>query len=217
MGYVVSRRAVKVLAAICLLFGTFFAANSVADARPVKILFLGDSLAAGYGLAPEQSLPARLEAALRERGVEAEVINGGVSGDTTAGGRARLDWAMASNPDYVILELGGNDGLRGIDPADTRANLKAIIERLKEEEVGILLTGMYAPPNLGEEYGEAFNGIYPALAEEYDLPFYPFILDGVAAEPQFNQPDGIHPNEEGVQVIIERLLPHVLRLVNGEG
>jgi acyl-CoA thioesterase-1 len=217
MRYVFSGKAFKLWMVLPLLMITLFAAKSAADAAPVKILLFGDSLAAGYGLPPEQGLAARLEAELRARGVDAEVINAGVSGDTTAGGRARLDWALAGEPDYAIVELGGNDGLRGLDPADTRANLEAIIERLKQENVGILLTGMYAPPNLGEDYGRKFNAVFPELAEKYGLPFYPFILEGVAAEPELNQPDGIHPNARGVGVIVDRLTPHVLKLIGAEG
>lgn len=213
MAYAFPIRGLKGLQALVLAFFTLFAASPVADAAPVRILFFGDSLAAGYGLPPEQTLPAKLEAALREQGVDAEVINGGVSGDTTAGGRARLDWALTANPDYAIVELGGNDGLRGLDPAEMRANLDAILTRLEEAGVGILLTGMYAPPNMGEDYSRDFNAVFPALAERHDVAFYPFILDGVAAEPELMQPDGIHPNARGVEVIVERLLPHVLRLV----
>ncbi len=188
-----------------------------AEARPLTLLALGDSLVAGYGLAPEDAFQAQLEAALADRGYTVEVLDGGVSGDTTAGGLARLDWALADDPDLVLLELGANDGLRGIDPAETRANLSAILERLTSAGTPVLLAGMYAPPNLGRRYGEAFNAVFPDLAEQYDVPLYPFFLDGVAAEPSLNQADGIHPNEEGVAVIVERITPHVVALIEDAG
>ncbi len=184
-----------------------------AGADPVRILAFGDSLTAGYGLPEAEGFPAQLEAALAAAGVEAEVINGGVSGDTTAGGLARLDWALADDPDVVILELGANDGLRGLRPAETRANLDAILTRLGEEGIAVLLAGMLAPPNLGREFGEAFNAMFPALAEEHGVAFYPFFLDGVATDPALNQPDGIHPNAAGVAVIVERILPHLLAVI----
>jgi len=184
-----------------------------AGADPVRILAFGDSLTAGYGLPEAEGFPAQLEAALAAAGIEAEVINGGVSGDTTAGGLARLDWALADDPDVVILELGANDGLRGLRPAETRANLDAILTRLGEEGIAVLLAGMLAPPNLGREFGEAFNAMFPALAEEHGVAFYPFFLDGVATDPALNQPDGIHPNAAGVAVIVERILPHLLAVI----
>jgi len=177
------------------------------------VLAFGDSLTAGYGLPAADGFPARLEAALAAAGVAARVIDGGVSGDTTAGGLARLDWALAEDPDVVIVELGGNDGLRGLDPAATEANLDAILARLGAERRAVLLTGMRAPPNLGPEYGAAFDGVFPALAQRHGVAFYPFFLDGVAADPALNQPDGIHPNAAGVALIVERLLPHLLRVI----
>ncbi|WP_425450210.1 arylesterase [Virgifigura deserti] len=189
------------------------AAAAPAAADPVRILAFGDSLTAGFGLPQGDGFTAQLEAALAEAGVEAEVINGGVSGDTTAGGFARLDWALADDPDLVILELGANDGLRGLDPAETRANLDAILTRLREADVAVLLAGMLAPPNLGPEFGKAFNAIYPDLAEEHDVALFPFFLDGVATDPALNQPDGIHPNRGGVAVIVERILPHLLPVI----
>jgi acyl-CoA thioesterase-1 len=210
----VRRGAVNVAAAqVLLLFLLLAAAMPAAGADPVRILAFGDSLTAGYGLPEAEGFPAQLEAALAAAGVEAEVINGGVSGDTTAGGLARLDWALADDPDVVILELGANDGLRGLRPAETRANLDAILTRLGEEGIAVLLAGMLAPPNLGREFGEAFNAMFPALAEEHGVAFYPFFLDGVATDPALNQPDGIHPNAAGVAVIVERILPHLLAVI----
>lgn len=187
--------------------------GSAAAEHPVRILALGDSLTAGYGLAASASFPAQLQAQLQSRGYPVEVINGGVSGDTTAGGLARLDWALADNPDAVILELGANDGLRAIDPAVTQANLKAILERLRDNNLPVLLTGMLAPPNLGTDYSQSFNAIYPQLAQRYDTLFYPFFLDGVATVPELNQADGLHPTERGIAIVVERILPFVIRLL----
>lgn len=177
---------------------------------------LGDSLTAGYGLPVADALPTRLQARLEEQGLAVRIRNAGVSGDTTAGGRARLAWSLAEQPDAVIVALGGNDGLRGIDPAETRANLDAILTELDRRGVKALLAGMVAPPNLGRDYGRAFDRVFPALAEKHGVAFYPFLLAGVAARPRLNQPDGIHPNAEGVAVIVERLAPHVRRLIAGD-
>lgn len=187
----------------------------VADDKPVIVAF-GDSLSAGYGLDAVDSFPARLEAALRAGGVDVQVINSGVSGDTTAGGRARLDWSLPGRVDLVILELGANDGLRGIDPAETEANLDAILATLGTRGIPVLFTGMRAPPNLGREYGVAFDAVFPRLAARHDVVFYPFFLDGVAAERALNQADGIHPNAAGVERIVTRLLPYVLRALPAE-
>lgn len=191
------------------------AANDTAE--PAKrLLILGDSLAAGYGLAPEDAFPAQLERALRRHGHEITVINAGVSGDTTAGGRARLDWALADEPHLVIVELGGNDALRGLPPQDTYANLDAILARLTAAGLQVILAGMQAPRNLGEPYVTAFDRVYPQLADKYQVAFYPFFLEGVALDPALNQADGIHPNAAGVRVIVERILPavdSVLRLL----
>ena len=193
----------------------FLAPASAADS--VRILALGDSLTAGYGLAEQYTFTAQLERALRDRGHAVQVINGGVSGDTTRGGLSRLDWALADDPDLVLVELGANDGLRGIDPASTRANLEAILHSLRERGIPTLLAGMYAPPNLGPEYGAAFNAIYPELAEAFEVPLYPFFLEGVAAVPSLNQADGIHPNAEGVSVIVSSIVPHVIAALEDAG
>jgi len=186
-----------------------------AAAHNPVILDFGDSLTAGYGLAPEQAFPARLEGALRREGIEARVVNGGVSGDTTAGGLARLEWALADKPDLVILALGANDALRGIDPATVRGNLDKMIRKVEAVRAKVLLIGMLAPPNWGEEYKTAFDRIFPELAKIHDVPLYPFFLEGVAMKPEFNQSDGLHPNERGVAVLVERLAPIVARLVGG--
>jgi acyl-CoA thioesterase-1 len=209
--YGFARRVVNApaLARRLLLAALLVLTGSAASAAPAKILAFGDSLTAGYGLAAADGFVGQLAAALQADGIQAEVIDGGVSGDTTAGGLARLDWALADKPDLVILELGSNDALRGLDPAEAEANLDQMLTRLAAAKVPVLLAGMYAPRNLGAEYTEAFDAIYPALAEKHGVPLYPFFLEGVAGETALNQPDGIHPNPEGVAVIVERILPHV--------
>lgn len=182
-----------------------------ADTRSTAvILALGDSLTAGYGLDPRDSFPSQLEDALAQQGLAIRVINGGVSGDTSAGGLARVDWLLAEQPDLVIVELGANDGLRGLDPAITRRNLDRIVMRIRASGAHVLLTGMRAPPNLGGEYGAAFFGLYRDLAERYGTAYYPFFLEGVAANPALNQEDGIHPTAEGVAIIVENILPVVI-------
>ncbi len=182
-------------------------------AAATRILAFGDSLTAGLGLAPEQAFPARLAARLAADGYAVEIANGGVSGDTTAGGVARLDWALGNHPDLVLLELGANDALRGIDPKVTEANLDAMLKKLTAAHVGVLLLGMQAPGNWGPDYQKSFNAIYPALAKKYNVPLYRFFLDGVALNPSLNQPDGLHPNAAGVAVIVERVAPQVERLL----
>ncbi|MEM7122144.1 MAG: arylesterase [Pseudomonadota bacterium] len=191
-----------------------------AQADQMRILALGDSLTAGYGLPQGDGFTDQLQAALQEAGYDAVVLNAGVSGDTTAGGLARLDWALADAPDIVIVELGANDALRGIDPASSRANLSAILAELQARDLPTLLAGMLAPRNLGADYVTAFDGMYGELAEEYDVPLYPFFLEGVAAEPELNQPDGIHPNASGVAIIVDGILPDVTAMLDalmGEG
>ena len=183
------------------------------SARPVKIVALGDSLTAGLGLPANAAFPARLERALAEKGIAAEVVNAGVSGDTTADGLARLDWSVPDDSDAVILELGANDALRGLDPAQTRANLDAILKRLTARRLPVLLAGMRAPPNMGAEYTKAFDAIYPDLAAAYGVVLYPFFLEGVAAERALNQGDGLHPTAAGVDVIVAKILPQAEELV----
>lgn len=209
MRYAACRDIFKLLAVLTVL-----AAAPAWAAGPVRILVLGDSLAAGYGLPAQAAFPARLEARLKADGYDVVAINAGVSGDTSAGGRARLDWALADRPDIVIVELGANDALRGLDPAMTRRNLDAILARLKGAGVRVLLTGMYAPPNFGRDYERKFKAVYPALAAKHGVAFYPFFLDRVAAVAELNQPDGIHPNERGVGVIVDLIAPYVVRLLN---
>ena len=182
-------------------------------ARPVTIVALGDSLTAGYQLPPADAFPVKLQAALRAKGIAVTVENAGVSGDTSSGGLERLDWAVGDGVDAVILELGANDALRGIDPAITRRNLEAIIAKLKERNIPILLTGMIAPPNMGSTYGAAFNPIFPDLAAKHGLIFDPFFLEGVAAERDLNLADGMHHNGRGVDVIVRRILPKVEELI----
>lgn len=176
---------------------------------PLRIAVLGDSLTAGYGLPADQAFPVRLEAALQQNGFSVNVINAGVSGDTTAGGLARLDWTLADKPQLVIVELGGNDALRGLPPQEAAANLDVILTHLKEQGVQALLAGMEAPRNLGPDYYNSFDAIYPRLAHEHNVPFYPFFLAGVAGNPALNQADGIHPNPAGVAVIVKGILPLV--------
>jgi acyl-CoA thioesterase-1 len=181
-----------------------------AQAAEIRLMMLGDSITAGYGLARGQALPARLEAALRARGRAVRVIDAGVSGDTTAGGRARLDWALAENPHAVIVALGGNDGLRALEPRASRANLAAILDALAAKNLPTMLTGMLAPPNLGAEYGREFASSFSDLARERPgVVFYPFLLEGVAGDLSLNQPDGIHPNVAGVEELVRRMLPYV--------
>jgi len=182
-----------------------------AQSAPVRLAVLGDSLAAGYGIKPEQSFPARLEAALNAQGRNVTVLNQGVSGDTSAGGLDRLDWMLADKPDIVLVELGANDALRGIDPQVTEKNLSTIVERLKAAGVTVWLAGMLAPRNLGPDYVASFDGLYRRIADKYDLPLYPFILDGVAQDPALNQGDGLHPNPRGAQIVADRLLPFVTK------
>lgn len=182
-------------------------------AEPIVVAVLGDSLTAGFGLAADQAFPARLEAALRAAGEDVRVINAGVSGDTSAGGLARLDWVLGDDPDVVIVELGSNDSLRGLDPADTFDNLDRIVTALKARNVTVMIAGMMAPRNLGREYVEEFDSIYPRLAEKHDVMLYPFFLDGVALDRALNQADLIHPNEQGVAVIVRRMLPQVRALL----
>ncbi len=182
-------------------------------ADEIRLLAFGDSLSAGYGLATGEGFVDQLETALRKKGMDVAVLNGGVSGDTTAGGLARLDWMLSDGPDAVIVALGANDGLRGLDPNETQANLDAILNKLKQHNIPVLLAGMLAPPNMGSEYGEDFNRIYPLLAKRYDVVFYPFFLEGAAGIPELNQEDAIHPNAKGVAEIIRRILPSVKELL----
>jgi acyl-CoA thioesterase I len=184
------------------------------DERP-KIVAFGDSLTAGLGVAAEQAYPARLQRRLDEEGLHYRVINAGVSGDTTAGGLRRVDWALKSRPQLVILELGANDGLRGLNLHDTKANLERIIQRCQEASVKVVLAGMKLPPNYGTDYTKGFEAIYPELAKRYRLTLIPFFLDGVAGSTSLNQADGIHPTGEGYRLIAEKVLQTVKPLLDG--
>ena len=194
-----------------LLSSTLWPAQ--ADAAQIKILALGTSLTQGYGLPPGTELTALLEARLRARHIDAKVINAGVSGDTSAGGLSRLDWSLADHPDAAIVELGGNDVLRGLPPEGTEKNLVAILLKLKAQRIPVLLLGMRAPRNFGAEYAAQFDAIYPRLAKQFGVLFYPFVLNGVAMQAKLNQADGIHPNPEGEKIVVDRIFPDVLKLV----
>ena len=198
---------VLLTAALLLIF------MSIARSEPARIVGFGDSLMAGYQLDPGDGFTTQLQTALRAEGHDVEVANAGVSGDTSTGGLARLDWSVPEGTQLVILELGANDALRGISPDITRNNLDAIISSLKARGISVLLAGMLAPPNMGSEYGAAFNQIYPSLAEKYELPLYPFFLDGVAAQPELLLGDGMHPNPKGVSTIVAGILPHVVDMI----
>lgn len=182
-------------------------------AKPIKMVVLGDSLSAGLGLSASSAFPARLQNALKNKSIAVDMINAGVSGDTSSGGRDRLDWSVPDGTEAVILELGANDALRGIDPAVTRAALSDILARLKARKIAVLLCGMVAPPNYGSDYSARFNAIYPDLAKAFGVPLYPFFLDGVATEARLNQADGLHPTADGVDVIVKNILPAVQAFV----
>ena len=184
-----------------------------AGAAPVRLLVLGDSLSAGYGLAHDDGFEAQLAAGLRARGHDVRIVDGAVSGDTSAGGLARLDWSLGDGADAAIVELGANDGLRGVDPAVTEKNLGAILDQLAARHIPVLLTGMYAMPNLGRDYAQAFRTVFDRLGTRPGVLYDPFFLDGVAAVPELNQPDRLHPNPEGVRRIVTRLLPLVEQLL----
>jgi acyl-CoA thioesterase-1 len=187
----------------------FAQAPAAGAGKPIKMVVLGDSLSAGLGLSASAAFPARLKESLKINGIEVDMINAGVSGDTSSGGRDRLDWSVPQGTDAVILELGANDALRGTDPKVTRAALTDILARLKARKVAVLLCGMLAPPNYGSDYSARFNAIYPDLAKSFGVPLYPFFLEGVAADARLNQADGLHPTAEGVDVIVKNILPAV--------
>ena len=205
---------VRILAIVNILLMTgIWASTADAANSPARIVVLGDSLTAGFMLSEKDAFPAQLERKLNAAGVAVEIINAGVSGDTTAAGLARLDWAVPDGTDAVILELGANDALRGLDPSRARRNLETIISRLKKRNIEVLLAGMMAPGNLGEGYANAFNAIFPDLAREHDLLLYPFFLQGVAMRHNLNLGDGIHPNARGVAVIVDGIMPKVEELI----
>jgi acyl-CoA thioesterase-1 len=186
---------------------------ATAAERPVRIVALGDSLTSGVGLPASAAFPAKLEKALKAKGLAVEIANAGVSGDTASGGLARLDWAVPAGTDAVIVELGANDMLRGVDPKVTRKALEEIVRRLSERRLPVLLAGMRAPPNLGDDYVRDFEAIYPDLAKRYDLLLYPFFLDGVVLSAKLNQRDGLHPTAAGIDRIVAGILPKAEELV----
>ncbi|MET4391091.1 acyl-CoA thioesterase-1 [Bradyrhizobium sp. F1.4.3] len=178
-------------------------------AKPIKLVVLGDSLSAGLGLPAQEAFPAKLQKSLQAKGIAVDMINAGVSGDTASGGRDRLDWSVPEGTEGVIVELGANDALRGIDPDLTRTALTDIVAQLKARRISVMLSGMVAPPNYGADYAARFNSIYPDLAKKFDVPLYPFFLDGVAADAKLNQADGIHPTAAGVDIIVNNMMPTV--------
>ena len=201
-----ARRYLSLAALLSISLSALLPTPAARAEETLRLVALGDSLTAGYGLPAESSFTTRLEAELKDAGLNVRVINAGVSGDTSAGGRARLAWSLADKPDAVLVELGANDGMRGLEPSATRENLNAILSEIRAAGAEVLLTGMLAPPNLGREYGAEFAAIYPELARRHRVLFYPFFLEGVAAHPKLNQEDQIHPNEAGVDLIVRRLL-----------
>lgn len=192
---------------------TLCTAGALAATAEKRLLLFGDSLTAGYGLPEDQGFAAQLQRALNARGHSVEVINAGVSGDTSAGGLARLDWSLAGKPTHALVELGANDALRGLDPGAMEQNLDAIITGMKEAGAKVLLAGMVAPRNLGPEYREEFEGAFPRLAEKHDIPLYPFFLEGLPGQASLIQADGLHPNAAGVAVIVENIMPSIEALL----
>jgi acyl-CoA thioesterase-1 len=201
---------ILVLGVVLMTAGRGFAQTpGSAGAKPIKIVVLGDSLSAGLGLSGSAAFPERLQKTLESKGIAVDISNAGVSGDTSSGGRDRLDWSVPDGTQAVILELGANDALRGTDPAVTKSALSDILTRLKARGIAVLLCGMVAPPNYGSDYSARFNAIYPDLARSFGVPLYPFFLQGVAADAKLNQADGMHPTAEGVDVIVKNILPTV--------
>ncbi|MEO5758161.1 MAG: arylesterase [Mesorhizobium sp.] len=203
----------SVAAALILVLGICGAISS-ARAEPFKIVGFGDSLMAGFGLGPNEGFTDKLGAALRARGHDVVIANAGVSGDTSSGGLARLDWSVPDGTQLVILELGANDMLRGVSPDITQKNLDAMLARLKERKIPVLLAGMRAAPNLGADYQKAFDAIFPTLAAKYGVPLYPFFLDGVAGQPGLQLEDGMHPNAKGIDQMVEHILPTVEKAIS---
>jgi acyl-CoA thioesterase I len=199
-----------------LAFGLFIwgMGAAFATAEPIKIVAFGDSLMASYQLESEQGFPAQLAKALTAKGLSVEVTDAAVSGDTTSGGLARLDWSVPDGTDFVILELGANDALRGSPPEAAEANLEAMIGKLKARNIKVILAGMFAPPNMGKDYEDAFNGIFPRLSEKHKLPLIPFFLEGVAGRPELQLEDRMHPNPKGVEKMVENALPVILQTVS---
>jgi acyl-CoA thioesterase-1 len=205
---------VKALMLAVAVFGLVQAPAVIAQERPVRIVALGDSLTAGFGLPASDAFPAKLEKALKAKGAAVEITNAGVSGDTASGGLARVDWSVPDGTDAVILELGANDMLRGIDPKVTRKAIFAIADKLHQRGIALLICGMLAPPNMGPDYGDAFKAIFSDAAEKYGALFYPFFLDGIVGDTTLNQQDGLHPTAAGVDIIVAKILPSVEQLIS---
>ncbi len=205
-------RAGLVFAAVVALAAPLAAQENKSE-RPFKIVALGDSLTAGFGLSAGDAFPAKLSTALKAKGIAVNMVNAGVSGDTASGGLERLDWAVPDDTDAVIVELGANDALRGLNPAVTRKAIDAIVKKLSQRKIPVLLCGMLAPPNLGSDYGAKFNAIYPDVAKSYDALLYPFFLTGVATDAKLNQRDGLHPTAAGIDIIVAKILPSVEELI----
>jgi acyl-CoA thioesterase-1 len=208
--YGVFRRCRNAARVLAVMLVTLLAGPGMAQAGPVRLLVFGDSLVAGYNLPPDAAFPVQLGKALKAKGRDIAVLNGGVSGDTTSAALARVDWALADKPTHAIVELGANDMLRGLPPEQAEANIDAVIAKLQQAGVKVMLAGMRAAPNLGADYAGRFDGMYGRLATKYKLPLYPFFLDGVAADPKLNLGDGMHPNRDGVAAIVTRMLPQIL-------
>jgi acyl-CoA thioesterase-1 len=203
---------VRIFTLAAALMAALGSASTAAD-KPLQIVALGDSLTAGLGLSEQDAFPAKLQRALAAKGITVTITNAGVSGNTVSDGLARLDWSVPAGTDAVILELGANDALRGLDPAVTRRALDDILSALAKRNIPVLLCGMLAPPNLGADYGRTFNAIFPDLARQYGLVFYPFFIDGIVADRKLNQHDGLHPTAAGVDVIVTKILPKVEELI----
>lgn len=198
---------IAVLMFALMTVATAASAQAQPAAKPIKLVVLGDSLSAGLGLPGQEAFPTKIQKALQDKGIAVDMTNAGVSGDTASGGRDRLDWSVPEGTEGVIIELGANDALRGIDPDLTRAALSDIVARLKARKIAVMLCGMLAPPNYGADYAARFNSIYPDLAKKFDVPLYPFFLEGVAADAKLNQADGIHPTAAGVDIIVKNIMP----------
>ncbi len=213
--YGAARRAALSAGLALALTWTLVGGAASAAAKPLRLLAFGDSLTAGYGLPPGQGFAPKLEAALRKQGHDVTVVDGGVSGDTTSAGLARLDWTLGDGADAVILELGANDMLRGVDPKVPDANLDKMLATFKAKRIPVLLAGMHATPSMGRDYSDKFDAIYPALARKYDVALYPFFLDGIIGDQALHLPDGMHPNAAGVDIIVAKILPAVDDLLKG--
>jgi acyl-CoA thioesterase-1 len=198
---------------ILLIIATLLLSIQVAFAKPITLLALGDSLTSGFGLEANEAFPVKLEAVLKNRYPELKIINGGIAGDTAADGLARLDWALTDDINGLIVEFGANDALRGLDLKQTEEALDGIMAKAKDRNLPVLILGMKSPPNMGPDYVARFDGLFPRLAEKYQALLYPFYLDGVAANASFNQADGIHPNGQGVDVIVSKIIPSVEKLI----